>query len=251
MTQEPPHEPKTAQPRNRFGRALCTSKPAQLAELAGVFLLPLTLLAAVKPLIGAAAASLAIILMVVLMWLGLRLRGQTWGHFGLSFRIPNRRNAFKTVLLSVPAFLLAAALWIAANALFTRFGPTQTEPDMSGYNSMQGNLPRLIVMIVILWFTAAFAEEVIYRGFLLNRIAELGSRKIWAWILALTLSSLAFALAHYQWGPAGMIQAGAMGLALGAAYLAVGRNLWVTILAHGYMDTILMVQMYLRPTTES
>ena len=41
-----------------------------------------------------------------------------------------------------------------------------------------------------------------------------------------------------------MVQTGFMGLALGLAYLAVGRNLWVTILAHGYMDTLLMLQMY-------
>ena len=41
-----------------------------------------------------------------------------------------------------------------------------------------------------------------------------------------------------------MVQTGLMGLALGVSYLVVGRNLWVTILAHGYMDTILVVQMY-------
>ncbi|MCH7839497.1 MAG: hypothetical protein IID38_04595 [Planctomycetes bacterium] len=28
--------------------------------------------------------------------------------------------------------------------------------------------------------------------------------------------------------------------------LAVGRNLWVTTLAHGYMDTMLLLQMYFR-----
>ena len=36
-----------------------------------------------------------------------------------------------------------------------------------------------------------------------------------------------------------------MGLALGISYLLVKRNLWVLILAHAYMDTVLMVQMYL------
>ena len=35
-----------------------------------------------------------------------------------------------------------------------------------------------------------------------------------------------------------------MGVALGASYLAVKRNLWVIILAHAYMDTILVLQMY-------
>ena len=36
-----------------------------------------------------------------------------------------------------------------------------------------------------------------------------------------------------------------LGLGLGAAYLLCGRKLWVVILAHGYMDTILLVQAYL------
>ncbi len=46
------------------------------------------------------------------------------------------------------------------------------------------------------------------------------------------------------WGASGIVQTGFMGLALGVSYLVVGRNLWVTILAHADMDTILMVQMF-------
>ena len=41
------------------------------------------------------------------------------------------------------------------------------------------------------------------------------------------------------------LRALSMGLALGIAYLRLKRNLWVTVLAHAYMDTILFVQMYL------
>ncbi len=41
-----------------------------------------------------------------------------------------------------------------------------------------------------------------------------------------------------------MVQTAFMGLALGVSYLVLGRNLWVTILAHGYMDTMLLLQMY-------
>ena len=42
----------------------------------------------------------------------------------------------------------------------------------------------------------------------------------------------------------GIGQTGFMGLALGVSYLVVGRNLWVLILAHACIDTILMVRMY-------
>jgi len=43
----------------------------------------------------------------------------------------------------------------------------------------------------------------------------------------------------------GIAQTTFMGLALGVAYLVVRRNLWILVLAHAYMDTILMVQMYI------
>ena len=54
-----------------------------------------------------------------------------------------------------------------------------------------------------------------------------------------------FALIHYEWGMAGMVQTGFMGAVLAVAYLRVGRNLWVNVVAHMSLDTILMVQLYL------
>ncbi len=36
----------------------------------------------------------------------------------------------------------------------------------------------------------------------------------------------------------GMVDSGMAGLVLGAAYLLSGRNLWVCILAHGFIDTV-------------
>ena len=55
------------------------------------------------------------------------------------------------------------------------------------------------------------------------------------------ISSVVFGLIHYTWGPAGMVQTGFMGLALGVCYLALGRRLWPLILAHAYLDTLLLV----------
>ncbi|TDJ28151.1 MAG: CPBP family intramembrane metalloprotease, partial [Gammaproteobacteria bacterium] len=43
----------------------------------------------------------------------------------------------------------------------------------------------------------------------------------------------------------GILQTGCMGFVLAYAYLRVHRNLWVNIIAHGVMDTILFVQLYL------
>ena len=43
----------------------------------------------------------------------------------------------------------------------------------------------------------------------------------------------------------GIIDSGVAGLILGAAYLAAGRNLWVSILAHGLIDTTGVTLVYL------
>ena len=237
-------------PRSRLGNLLRTSKAAQACEIAVLFLVAFAIIGAVRllsgenPMAQQVAASLAILLIIALVWFGLKLRGQTWQHFGLSLRLGNRRSIVRTLLQSLVVLIGAVAAFIAAAIVFENLARQPDQPDMSGYDSLQGNLPLLAVMLLGIYITASFGEEVIYRAFLMNRIAELGSGSKGAWALAVVLSSVAFGLAHFAWGLAGMVQTGFMGLALGVSYLAVGRNLWVTILAHGYMDTMLMLQMY-------
>src|SRR2546425_1118193 len=43
----------------------------------------------------------------------------------------------------------------------------------------------------------------------------------------------------------GMISAGLGGLVFGALYLATGRNLWVSVIAHGTTDTVGFLLLYL------
>ncbi|MCA9186877.1 MAG: CPBP family intramembrane glutamic endopeptidase [Pirellulaceae bacterium] len=117
--------------------------------------------------------------------------------------------------------------------------------DVEKYNFLQGNLPLTLLALGSVYLISAFAEEVIYRGFLMTRIGEMSARRRWSRPVALVVSSLAFGLIHSDWGFAGMVQASCMGVALGTSYLIVRRNLWVTILAHAYMDTILVLQTYL------
>jgi len=62
-----------------------------------------------------------------------------------------------------------------------------------------------------------------------------------AWVIALVSSAVIFGLVHSQQGPGGMFKVGAIGLVFGLSYLAVGRNLWPLILAHGLLDSMDMV----------
>ena len=250
MTAEQPSQAEPEQPRSQLGHLLLTNKPAQIGEIAVLFLIPIAIIMAVQSLSGGSpgaqqlAVPLAILLMIAFVWLGLRLRGQTWAHFGLTFRWGTRKSVVRTFLQSLVVLAGTLALFVGAAIVMQSIITQPEEADMSEYNSLQGNLPALVVMLLGSYITASFGEEIIYRAFLMNRIAELGSGSRAAWAWAVVLSSLAFGAAHYTWGFAGMVQTTFMGLALGVAYLVVGRNLWVTNLAHGYMDTMLLLQMY-------
>lgn len=250
MNEEQAREMKLDQPLSSLGRALLTSKVAQLLEIGFVFLpgiavvvLGRTLLAE-NPGAQQMAASMAILLMILFIWLGLRLRGQTWRHFGLTFRLGDRRSIFRAVVQSFVVAIAAIAAFVGIGQVIANI-MTQADPPEMSADFLRGNPLALVITLLMIYVTASFGEEVVYRAFLINRIAELGSGVRRAWVLAVAVSSLAFGLAHYSWGVVGAVQAGFMGLALGVSYLVVGRRLWVTILAHGYMDTILVVQMYL------
>lgn len=103
----------------------------------------------------------------------------------------------------------------------------------------------LVLALTAVYMVSSFGEEVIYRGFLITRLAELGADGRWATRVAVIVSSIIFGLAHFDWGIVGIVQTGFMGLALGLSFVMLRRNLWVLVLAHAYMDTILLVQMYL------
>jgi hypothetical protein len=77
-----------------------------------------------------------------------------------------------------------------------------------------------------------------YRGYLLTRASEVLGRSSLAYWAAMILVSLLFGFGHYYKGPSGVVDSAYSGLALGAAYLLAGRNLWVPILAHGAADTV-------------
>ena len=49
--------------------------------------------------------------------------------------------------------------------------------------------------------------------------------------------SILFGYGHYYKGPSGVIDSGIAGLILGTVFMLAGRNLWVCILAHGFIDT--------------
>ena len=85
----------------------------------------------------------------------------------------------------------------------------------------------------------------VYRGYLMNRVAGLLGRSQRAWIISLIAVHVGFGLAHAYQGVTGVIDESLMGFLYGVIYLRTGRSLAVPIVAHGIQDSIDFVLIFL------
>jgi membrane protease YdiL (CAAX protease family) len=117
--------------------------------------------------------------------------------------------------------------------------------DLSQFRDAVGNVGVTSVWLAIAWTFAAFGEEFVYRGYVLNRIADAlgsGSRALG---IAMVATSVLFGIGHSYQGATGMIDTTISGLVFGGLYVWSGRNLWLPILTHGLADTIAIVLIFL------
>ncbi len=166
-------------------------------------------------------------------WISLWVRKLRWRDVGLS----RFRNWKTTLVLSIAAGLLLEGfeLFVSQPMLVKLLGK---QPDLEDFRPLIGNLKLTLIFVALAWILAAFGEEMVYRGYLMNRVADLSNRTGCAWIISLIVVHVAFALAHAYQGWTGAIDEGLMGLLLGVIYMRTGRNLAVPIIAHGIGDTI-------------
>lgn len=234
-----------------FGERLANSKWLQILEIIIVFspvvllILGYRILSFDNPVLLIAAVWIGNVIMLGLIWLGVSLRGESWQSIGLSFNRATFSEVGWTVLKSVPIFVFAVVGFVFGAIVMANIVGIPEGADMTKYNYLSGNLPMLFISLIGVWFASSFGEEVVYRGFLITRLQEMFRSKTRIALFAtLLLSSVIFGLAHFEWGISGIVQTTFMGLALGISFLVTKRSLWPLIIAHGYMDTILLVQLY-------
>jgi membrane protease YdiL (CAAX protease family) len=177
--------------------------------------------------------------LLLLGWISLRLRNLRWRRVGLT----RYRSWPVTIALGVAlgAALESFQLLVTQPILAKLIG---RQPDLETFRMLTGNIKMTLLFIALSWTLAAFGEELFWRGYLMNRVADVFGRTRTTWIVSLVIVSGVFGLAHGYQGLTGWIEEGIAGLALGLMYLGTGKNLWVPIIAHGVCDTIDMVLLF-------
>lgn len=179
-------------------------------------------------------------ILFVLGLLSIRLRDGGWSAMG--FKRP--ASWIRIVLIALAAAALRIILGgLVIEPLAAHFWPPAVAP--AGSEAISGNLGTASTWLLLVWTWAAFGEEVGYRGYLLTRAADLGGRTTVAYWIGVVVVAVLFGYGHYYKGPIGIVDSGMAGLILGAAYMFSGRNLWASILAHGFIDTFGVIAAFL------
>lgn len=178
--------------------------------------------------------------LLALGWLSLKLRGLGWRDVGFT-RPTSWTN---TVRLGVLAGLAIEALELFVTQPLLVWW-TGKYPDLAVLAQARGNTKLLLLLIVGSWTLAALGEELVWRGYVFNRAADVFGHRGAGLGVALVIVSAAFGLAHADQGVTGVLENAIDGALLGVLYLAAGRNLWAPIIAHGVTDTVDSLLLYL------
>ncbi|MGA9567740.1 MAG: type II CAAX endopeptidase family protein [Candidatus Korobacteraceae bacterium] len=176
----------------------------------------------------------------LLGWISLRWRGLGWRDVGLARPANWRRTIVIGAVCGLGMELLE--LFVTQPLLVKLTGKM---PDFSDLGELHGNWKLTLLFIALSWTLAAFGEEMVYRGYLMNRVAGLFRNPKIAWTISLVVVSFVFGLGHIDQGVTGQVENMIDGLLLGVIFLATGCNLWAAIIAHGVADTVDILLMYL------
>ena len=202
-------------------------------------------LVGISTLAGGVIINLGYIIMIIIGSGLLQNQGSSWRKIGLG--IP--ANWFKTVLLGFAAFIGAVILFVIgqgiAVGILDVLGMTPTELDQSRFNPIEGNLPLFLMMVVLAWTSIAFGEELFYRSFLLTRLIDFTNIGQGFSIL---ITGIIFGAVHFAEGPVGVLANASFGFLFGWIFVRSSRNLWITIIGHGIINTFRFTLLFVGAT---
>ena len=163
-------------------------------------------LAAVEVALAAVAVLadlfLPSLVLVAMAAVSLLVRGDRPVTLGLRRLSRPRRDVAEVLALTVGWTVLQLAFFMPVVEHLT--GETQ---DVTQFEDLEGNVPMLLLLLLLSWTLAAVGEELAFRGYLFTRAREaLGPGRA-ALVGAVLASSVLFGLIHTEQGAVGVVLA--------------------------------------------
>lgn len=187
-------------------------------------------------ILAAPAGMLATIGVTVLF---LNARGIELYELGLRRPVPWKSVLAQGVLIAVGVY----AASIGVQFLLAQIG---IEANLEDFGIIQDNLlVYLYAVTVFTWVSAAFGEEILFRGFIMRNLQALFGDTKAGWAAANVLQASIFGALHLNQGLGGAIPVFLVALVFGYAFIRFGKTLWPLIIAHGIVDMVSFTLVYL------
>lgn len=215
------------------------SRKHVLIDLAVVLLTLISIRASLQSVSARYAGSISTIAALALATLLLWLQRRSWLDVGLRGRMTLLRTLLTSLVLFVMVILIVLPMTLSAERLFER------SDDVARFGHLEGNLGALLWYGLLSVAVGGFAEELVYRGFVLSRLVDLFGETRGGIALGVILQASFFGFRHLYWqGPVGAISAFSAALVFGAAYFVLKRDLWPLIIVHASIDLMGFVEDY-------
>lgn len=117
--------------------------------------------------------------------------------------------------------------------------------DYSFFDELKGNLPNLLIMLLIVWATAGFGEEIIFRGYLMRQFVKFFGESKVSIALSIILITGFFGFMHVGQGITGQLVTFIIGSLIALIFYLRKYDLWFVIAVHGFFNTIALTCIYL------
>lgn len=116
--------------------------------------------------------------------------------------------------------------------------------DLSQLNDLEGDLSTTLIWLGIIWVTAAFGEEIIFRGFLMRQFVKFFGESRISLIMNILVCCSFFGFMHWQQGITGQLVAGSTGAMLALVFYFRKYDLWFNVMVHGFFNTLGILSYY-------
>ena len=161
-----------------------------------------------------------------------------------SLGFQRKRFNGKSLLIIAPIFGVAFFLFYYYIMIPCVVYLTGEPMDFSAFEPYKGNLPAMISLFVYMWVSAAFGEEIVFRGYLMRQFTKFfGSSKL-SLVINILLFGVLFGFMHAYQGISGQILSGVTGMILAVIFHLRKNDLWFNIILHGFIDVTALVFIY-------
>ena len=217
-----------------------------MAEIAIVFAVVLSVKEIADNMAITGAGSIAMWCGIIAATFLMKRRRATWGALGLILPRGLREWAV-TLGLALLAVVSVIVFMIFILTPISDWLGWVTPPEAPDRWVFLLGKPYLFIayLVGVVWVGAALGEELLMRGFVLNRLADLFGKSRLGWALAMLVHAVLFGLLHIYQGVPGMVGAGVVAIIFGSIYLLGKRRLLPVIIGHGLVNTISLTAYYL------